>query len=76
MDRSETAPDTLSQNSELGECHSHHPEGLGSYSNPPGRGLLALDGDFLVDFGTLPERPGRVPEIRWPDGDRTSAVRQ
>ncbi|MFW6265736.1 MAG: selenium-binding protein SBP56-related protein [Halanaeroarchaeum sp.] len=42
----------------------------------PRRGTMALDEDFLVDFGTLPEGPARAHEIRWPEGDCTSDVWQ
>ena len=40
----------------------------------PRRGMLELDEEFFVDFGELPEGPGRAHEIRWPDGDCTSDV--
>lgn len=42
----------------------------------PRRGTLALDDEFLVDFGDLPQGPARAHEIRWPDGDCTSDVWQ
>ncbi len=42
----------------------------------PRTGTMALDEDFLVDFGDLPEGPARAHEIRWPDGDCTSDVWQ
>jgi selenium-binding protein 1 len=40
----------------------------------PRKGTMALDEDFLVDFGTAPEGPARAHEIRWPDADCTSDV--
>jgi selenium-binding protein 1 len=42
----------------------------------PRRGTMSLDGDFLVDFGDLPDGAARGHEIRWPDGDCTSDVWQ
>ncbi|MFC6835767.1 selenium-binding protein SBP56-related protein [Halomarina ordinaria] len=40
----------------------------------PRKGTMALDQEFLVDFGDLPDGPARAHEIRWPDGDCTSDV--
>jgi selenium-binding protein 1 len=38
------------------------------------RGGLALDEDFLVDFGKEPGGPARAHEMRFPDGDCTSDI--
>jgi selenium-binding protein 1 len=38
------------------------------------KGGLALNRDFIVDFGTEPEGPARAHEIRFPGGDSTSDI--
>jgi selenium-binding protein 1 len=40
----------------------------------PREGTMALDEEFLVDFGDLPAGPARAHEIRWPDADCTSDI--
>jgi selenium-binding protein 1 len=50
------------------------PDSLAVVDVDPRRGMLKLDKEFLVDFGELPEGPGRAHEIRWSDGDCTSDI--